>query len=188
MGLLTLILLLEYSFDNGTSVHFDSFVAALNDDMTLRYDTSDENWGDTLQLVKVEENKTPLLALWFDDFPDDGDGTFDGMLVEDMKHNEIINPESSGNKYVYYGDTMEYDGDEYYLWKYYSYNGSGSTINYILTTTVDFNVLQNQSMEYAGYDTEFSALTVKMSLDGTCIYEGVNVVNDQLIAVREWED
>lgn len=64
----------------------------------------------------------------------------------------LRDPEAYGaNKYVYTGQTISYSGGVYYLWEYiYSDNHSGGGFEgkkqYILTTTTNFAVLEEESL------------------------------------------
>jgi len=87
------------------------------------------------------------MRIWIDDFPSDIDYE-EGSVQERMKA-EISNPSEKGaNPYLYYEETIDYNGNTYYLWKaergYAAYNENSK---YFVTTTVDFNTLYNQSLE-----------------------------------------
>ena len=122
-----------------------------------------------------------IMKMWIDDFPEDEPGMYDGTPIEDMMDNAIEDPEGSGaNAYVYCGDTMEYNGNEYYLW--FELYGYGAP-KYLLTTTDDFETLSEESMEVSGYDAEFTSLYARMDEDQT--YVLIQETDQKLITVYE---
>ena len=82
------------------------------------------------------------LRMWLDDFPNEAQETYE---LEDF----VNNPETCGsNPYVYSGDTFEYEGEEYYLWKYVGeWDISNDFRPYALTTSNDFSTLYQESLE-----------------------------------------
>ena len=142
--------LYRQSLEDDLTNHFTSFVGRLDEDKEEMY------MGDTaigteyeLRLVKVTGNYSESLRIWIDDFPQDDHGYLDGEPVEDIMEMSVEDPEVLGNNpYDYTGETIEYNGNTYYLWKAVDgYDADNSCSMYFATTTVDFNTLYNQSLE-----------------------------------------
>ena len=185
--------LLEQSMANsGLDTDFTAFVAALGSDSTVRY-TKQSDWGEALQLIKVESPRTPLMGLWIDDYPEDspGSGELDGDPIEDVMDRAISNPANSGaNFYVYYGDTMEFDGDDYYVWELEKVGDQDATdytnIKYLLTSTDNISTLEDESMEINGYDAEFTSLVARCSEDQSYVTDDGGSSGQKLILVFEY--
>ena len=106
-------------------------------------------------LLKVVQYRTPpslLMTMWIDDYPDDygipEEYGFDNW-VDYFSYLLEENPNDTymgANKYCYYGDTMEYDGNTYYLWVGKTEYTTGC-VKYALTSTVEYNDLYLLSIE-----------------------------------------
>ena len=115
-------------------------------------------------LAKIEGSGTNLI-MWIDDFPSPVSHFYD--LQDYVEDGEIFgydeyftfllnqNPSRDGkfknyqgaNKYCYYGETIEYDGNTYYLWKAAD-DSINYCVKYLLTSTVSYKELYHQSIEY----------------------------------------
>ena len=113
----------------------------------------------------VENNVLLNLVLWIDDYPMNGNDSYnpedeDPDFIESFYETEY----SSFNDYVrndlledtdnykganpfYYIDEMEYEGKTYYLLAYGGRDGDGSNVKYALTEYDDYNTLYNMSIE-----------------------------------------
>ena len=66
--------------------------------------------------------------------------------LEDLLESNPDGDYRGANRYIYDGDTIEYEGETYYLWAYEGVGGVGC-ISYALTSTIDYNTLYNLSIE-----------------------------------------
>lgn len=58
----------------------------------------------------------------------------------------LPNPEAmGGNTYRYTNETVQYEGNSYYLWE--NITAENAYPDYALTSTIDYNTLYNNSME-----------------------------------------
>ena len=94
--------------------------------------------------------------MWFDDFDMDGYEDKDEMAQgygfedwDDLVIQYVEDPDGKrANKYAYTGQTIEYDGDTYYLWVMQDDGGVYSEhVEYMITDTIDHDTLYNNSLE-----------------------------------------
>lgn len=83
------------------------------------------------------------------------------------------------NKFVYTGETFNFNGNSYYLWE--NTNSETTIIMYMLTDTIDYNDLYSNSME-ADVDNEYCPYVALLSDDMGLYRE--NDGNDWLIKVE----
>ena len=124
-------------------------------------------------ILGYSELPTTGLCLWFDDFDMDGyedkNEMAEGYGFEDwvdLSSQYVDDPDELGaNKYAYTGQTIEYDGDTYYLWVMQN-NGEGYSeeIEYMITDTVDFDTLYDNSLE-ADPSNEYTPYVALLSDD-----------------------
>ena len=115
-------------------------------------------WGVPNGWTIEQQELTVQGWLWFDDFPNDYDEeTGEGHNVwEDepaIVYNSINNPDGMNCNYVVcYGDTLEIDGETYYIWEGEDNAIGALTFNgKILTTTMREEDLVEQSLEHNFY-------------------------------------
>ena len=101
-------------------------------------------------LAKIENNGNGNLTMWIDDFPSVVHEMF-GFETYDEYFDYLFanNPGGSyngANKYVYVGETLQYDGAEYFLWRCVGDSSSDETAN-LLTSTIDLDTLYDMSIE-----------------------------------------
>lgn len=96
------------------------------------------------------------LKLWFDDFDTgsyaDKDKMAQGYDYQDWDNlvaSYVDDPDGRGaNRYSYVGETIEYDGGTYYLWRMdEGGDGYSSMVMYMITDTIDFDTLYANSLE-----------------------------------------
>ncbi len=116
----------------------------------ISYVRTNFNTGDeTIYGIKEKQNAN---VMWIDDYPEEldlpGEYGFDTMdeYLEDLLESNPDGDYRGANRYVYDGDTIEYEGETYYLWAYEGVGGVGC-ISYALTSTIDYNTLYNLSIE-----------------------------------------
>ena len=98
-----------------------------------------------------------MLRMWIDDFPEDY-GDYEEGDRESQIEAEINAPlDYQCAEYIYCGDTIQYGDSICYLWEY-SGNNYSSNIEYLLTDTVDYDTLYNQSLEDDIQNTSVSLL------------------------------
>ena len=117
--------------------------AYLSDDLQTTYSENQRN-DNIVKVVRLSYySSAGTLGMYIDDFlianPND--------FIEDPIGNDC-------NAYEYTGNTISYDGGDYYVWKnmgYMSSNGRGGSSNkcYALTSIIDQNTLQQKSLEYS---------------------------------------
>ena len=96
---------------------------------------------DTKEVFYKGNTSIESLRMWLDDFPNEAQETHE---LEDF----VDDPETCGsNPYVYSGDTFEYEGEEYYLWRYDGEWSASTDKPYALTTSNDFSTLYQESLE-----------------------------------------
>ena len=106
------------------------------------------NWNSGVSGIPTSWQVKGPLRIYIDDFPDelpelDGVDTWDEWFDyyyfgDDWWENSDC--------YVYTGESIEYNGGNYYLWQGISGN-LGLHMEYLLTTTIDFQTLWNMSVE-----------------------------------------
>lgn len=104
--------------------------------------------------------KKQAVNMWVDDYPDmDEIGYYipEDMGTENWDHcldYILSDPNNSNfwgaNRYEYTGESIEYDGDIFYLWEFPDdgYNSYAQNIKYALTKTIDYDTLYNISIEH----------------------------------------
>ena len=120
------------------SLPFDSFVAITRNqkDYILRNEGSDND----VRLVKIVREASR--RMWVDNFPPGI--TEDSFTFEDF----ITRPDDCRvNGYEFTGNIIEYGGNVQYVWE--SIDTHGFRLNhYLLTSTIDYETLQSQSLKY----------------------------------------
>ena len=108
---------------------------------TRGYDGIPQNWTTNIEVYDLF-NSAGLYGMYIDDFLKANPNDF----IEDSIGNDC-------NAYEYTGNTISYDGGDYYVWKNMGYatsiNNNGSNKCYALTSTIDQNTLQQKSLEYS---------------------------------------
>jgi hypothetical protein len=142
-----------------------------------------------LYLVKVINNSSGDLRLWFDDFVDgdeyqtmtDRANAWEYHVVDEYINDVVADPETFGsNAYIYTGETMVYNGTTYYLWERDINNGAPS---YMLTTTVDFNTLYDNSLE-ADHTNEYCPYYATLNPDKTIYFTSSQNNRNWLIKIE----
>ena len=116
----------------------------------LEEDPYIKNYDDPDRILVKVENVNGELRMWIDGFPTlfsefyylsenmiDYDDYFAYLFSEGGDYNQA-------NEYCFTGETIDYDGETYYLWEY---QGNVADIKYMLTQTANFNELYNLSIE-----------------------------------------
>ena len=85
------------------------------------------------QLIKYDDDD----ILWIDDL-------WNGYQLIDWYNGNVYSP---SDMYDYTGEMFELDGDEYYLWEMQNIPGGDTTVKYLLTDTIDYQTLYNQSLK-----------------------------------------
>ena len=132
--------LLSQSLSEDLNNDFTSFGGFLNED-------SEESYMDEIDnkqyILNVEQNNNDLY-IYVDNIK--LSGFEDGQTIEDY----IDDPETSGcNPYQLTSDTIDIDGETYYMWERTDEDveNNYSNIHYLLTTTNDYETLVNTSLE-----------------------------------------
>ena len=184
--------LISQSLEDDITNTFTSFAAMLNYDCTATYRPSHQ-----IELLKIADPpKKLLMEMWIDDFPVDEDDELDGEPVEDVMERQISSSDTCiiGNHYLYYGDTIEYDNDTYYVWKMVKdcQTSFSENVFYLLTTTDDYVTLYNESLE-DDYSNTFDSFAGRFSSDME-EYENedtqslVKIVSHEEPIMRMWID
>ena len=136
--------------------HSQYIKAFLNDDESEAYGKN-SNYTKSKVITAVTQYNGNIY-MWVDDYDQEQiDAALDDWDA------------SGANLYWYYGDTMEYDGDTYYVWE--ADNSNENPLVYLLTDTDDISELQSQSIDYTGnYSVEFNSLIVRLSEDSELEY------------------
>ena len=90
-----------------TPSQFTSMTAMLSDDSTVRYEEGDDSF-DNAVLVRIDNSSSPM-RMWVDDFWTLPDTDLVDELDGDLTSSAATALQA--NLYVYYGDTIEYDGN-----------------------------------------------------------------------------
>lgn len=120
-----------------------------------------------------------LLLMFIDEFPTESELTRDGIDFEDFYNgytpqefdlyvdDYLDNPVLyGGNLYMYLRETFNYNGTNYYIWKLINDNNSSSdNVRYILTDTINYTTLYQQSLEYNPYNTYNTPVIVFLDSD-----------------------
>ena len=139
------------------------------------------------------------LVMYVDDFPEERlDGDY-GETVEEVMQFQLgtSNECLIGNKYVYTGETITYNGNTYYLWEMSDDCSWESNVVYLLTTTDNFSTLYAQSLE-DDLTNHFTSLVGRLDEDKEDMYNDgeigdeyelylVKVVNNSAL-LRIWVD
>ena len=150
--------------------HSQYIKAFLNDDESEAYGKN-SNYT-TSKVITAVTQYNGNIYMWVDDYDQE---QIDAALNDWDA--------SGANLYWYYGDTMEYDGDTYYVWE--ADDSNYNPLVYLLTDTDDISELQSQSIDYTGnYSVEFNSLIVRLSEDSELEY--VNDGEQRLIYAFEY--
>lgn len=90
----------------------------------------------------------------------------------------IMDSAHYANEYEYYGDTFEWEGEEYYIWEH------SDADYYILTDTIDYQTLYSKSIE-ADYANAICPYVAMLDADKELVYEASERQDDWLIKVDE---
>ena len=131
------------------------------------------------------------IAIYIDDFPEkvidpDGLDEFNNDMYE-FKQYYVDNYDSSNtNKYIWYGETVEYNGQTLYLFEVDDFYDGMADVKYVLTTTADYNTLYNESLDN-DLDNEFTSLVGRFNEDLEAYDDGHGGPGDQqyLVMVEE---
>lgn len=143
----------------------------------VTYVLTDFNKGDK---VKYKKNfaTNPPSVLWIDDFNDPS------WIAQDAGYNNfsdyiddyIADPSHFGsNKFVFTNETMEYDGEEYFLYEFdeYGMNMGNDTAYYgLLPMNISYQTLYNESME-TDYTNRFEPFAYVLNVDQEQYWENV---------------
>jgi len=123
--------------------------------------------------------------IFIDDFPQDicdrdynGDmSDFKAYMVENLKYT---------NMYEYTGETLNYDGQEFYLWEYKiqiddDENDTSDMVKYILTDTLDFD---GKSLE-ENNDSDYCPFIYILNSDKELLYDNTEADDYFLVASRK---
>ena len=143
-----------------------------------------QNWTTNIDTYDLF-NSAGLYGMYIDDFLKANPYDF----VEDPINNNC-------NAYEYTGESINYDGDDYYVWKnmgYESYNyDSGSEHKcYALTSTINQNTLQQKSLEYSTSNLSEHPIYMYLESDGDEYTSGqpYNIVSiSQTTGLEMWID
>ena len=125
------------------------YYADVTDFSTLTYDST-----------KISMSDNDTIYMYVDSFDfgeyygdiDAWSNDYNGCDFDEYIKDVLRDPEAYGaNKYVYTGETIRYNGGVYYLWEYiFSDDHVGGSFmdkkQYILTTTIDLDVLEEESL------------------------------------------
>ena len=105
-----------------------------------------------------------IIAIYIDDFPEkvidpNENDEFNNDMHEFKQY--YLDTYDECNKYVWYGETVEYNGQTLYL---FELEDDCDNIKYLLTTTADYNTLYNESLD-SDLDNEFSSLVGRFNED-----------------------
>ena len=109
------------------------------------------------------------IAIYIDDFPEkiidpDENDEFNNDMYE-FKQYYVDNYDSANiNKYIWYGETVEYNGQTLYLFEVDDFYDGMADVKYLLTTTADYNTLYNESLD-SDLDNEFTSLVGRFNED-----------------------
>ena len=177
------------SLEDGLTNHFTSFAGRLDEDKEGMYNDGEIGSERELYIVKIIDNSPRSLRLWFDDFVDgdeyqtmtDRANAWKYDDVDEYIKDVVADPETFGsNAYIYTGETMEYNGTTYYLWERDLDNGAPL---YILTTTVDFNTLYDNSLE-ADHTNEYCPYYATLNPDKTIYFTSSQNNRNWLIKIE----
>ena len=151
-----------------------------DDDITTRVSYIKSDLVNGVLIKYGVDEPTENLLMWIDDYPDDvedWDELFPDILDE---------PEGWGtNCYQWVGDTLEFDGDTYYLWEDVLGNGAPP---FMLTSTVNYDTLYNMSIEddFSNRNCPaYALLTEDKELAYECDYENENYVVLKVVKLME---
>lgn len=170
-------------------------ILAKNDDFILQTPNGGVEVYATLEDLKrrVEIIEKTLdsfdLVIWFDDYINNQEGITKEDRAKEWGYNTweeyvaaILKDEKclGANRYVYTGETMNINGNTYYLWEGGQY--TSENVTYMITSTVDFDTLYNLSLE-ADFDNENCPYVALLSDDNE-VYRNNTNSYDWLIKVR----
>ena len=151
---------------------------------TVSYVLSDLKVGEF-----VKYNDTVLTGttrgLWIDDYQenriyedsgfDNWDDYFDYLLTE------VGSDYAGANHYIYSGEMLELNGNNYYLW--YLDEPHSETAYYALTSTINFDTLYNKSIEadYSNRECPFYAVLYD---DKETVYEVTNFESIEYVILK----
>lgn len=159
---------------------------------SLPLDNIKDNLKDLILYCYQTEDYTAPVAthLWFDDFPED---ILDGIMGKFGYDNwedfvaylvENVNEDTTGaNGFIYTGETFNWNGNEYYLWKTDTVVGN---IPYIITDTVNYNELYLNSLE-ADSSNKYCPYVAMLTDDMEAQYTREDKRGDILIKVEPEE-
>ena len=156
----------------------------------VSYMLSDLSSGDDVVFGIKEPPVIEPLTMWIDDFPDDiglpeeyGYNTMEEYLENLVDSGGDDGRYDGANKYCFTGETIEYNGNTYYLWEMqgaeegdYPY---AECVAYALTETANFNELYNLSIENSSQNRNcpiYAFLQEDKSLYSTPNYDDENYV------------
>ena len=163
---------LEKSIANLDTYPIDAY---LSNDLQTTYSENQRN-DNIVKVVKLSYYfPAGTLGMYIDDFLKANPNDF----VQDPIGNDC-------NAYEYTGNTISYDGGDYYVWKNMGYatsiNNNGSNKCYALTSTIDQNTLQQKSLEYSLSNlTEYPIYTY-LDWDGN---EYLSGQSDNIVSVSQ---
>ncbi len=142
-----------------------------------------QNWTTNIDTYDLF-NSAGLYGMYIDDFLKTNPNDF----IEDPINNNC-------NAYEYTGDSISYDGGNYYIWKNMGYMTSNSNGNnkkcYVLTSTINQNTLQQKSLEHSLSNLLEYPIYIYLDKDGNEYSSGqsYNIVSvSQTTGLEMWID
>ena len=106
-----------------------------------------------------------IIAIYIDDFPekiiDPNENDEFNNDMHEFKQYYLDTYDELCNRYVWYGETVEYNSQTMYL---FELEDDCDNIKYLLTTTADYNTLYNESLD-SNLDNEFTSLVGRFNED-----------------------
>ena len=132
--------------------YYEDTASLSGDDAYVSYVLTNFQTGDETIYGVREKPAAVASVMWIDDYPDDMDipetygfNTMDEYLANLVETGGAGTNYDGANPYYYTNETIEYNGNTYYLWEY---DGEcNSLIHYALTSTIDYNTLYDLSIE-----------------------------------------
>jgi hypothetical protein len=174
------------SIENNHSNNVDAFEYILSSDEEEYFETGDGNW---YKLVKVENPIDPQDAvpniIYLDNFEDPQDIVRDYNSFQDYMDAYLENPYRKGsNYYSFTNETMEFNGEIYYVYEGDLNINGMETVQYgLMPTGYTYNMLYNNSME-ADYDNRFHPFTYILTSDNDVYVDKETVSNNSYVLAK----
>lgn len=161
------------SIENNHSSNVDAFEYILNSDEEEYFETGDGDW---YKLVKVEKpidpHDTAPSVIYLDNFEDPQDIASDYPTFQDYMNAYLQDPYDMGsNYYSFTNETMEFNGETYYVYEGDLNIAGMETVQYgLMPTGYTYNMLYSNSME-ADYDNRFLPFTYILTSDNDVYFD-----------------